>query len=200
MRGFDYGFGFERDNFDFDGKAKGFRHVVFVVSFLYLLDAQAQRFLFALPFVFNFQFRIAGAMNPLLKKPVQILAGDFFNRSFQIAGFGNAKREFTEVARHRTKERFVAEHVTQHMQHARAFFVGVTIHQLFGVAITIKQNWAAMTAEIFVEIGQEILPQCKTRFIAVISRLPARSPDTRRERSRRVGVHRIPASARRCAG
>ena len=52
---------------------------------------------FALPFVIHFQFGVACAVQPLVEKPVQVLSGGFFNRNFEVIGFGDPEFKFVQM-------------------------------------------------------------------------------------------------------
>src|SRR5215510_2260264 len=88
--------GFDRYDLDLGEEAE---YASPVFSPLNLFDREHQQVLFSPPIVSDFQFRVAGPVEPLVEEPVKVLSRSLFDGDFEIVSLGVPEFVLVQVVR-----------------------------------------------------------------------------------------------------
>ena len=121
----------------------------YLVHLLGLLHFQGHRRPFAVPLPGDFVLRVATTEYPLIEEPLHRPAGGILDGLPEIVGLHRLPGVGPAVVLNRLPPQLVTQQVTDHVQHQRAFLVGMAVKHFRGIFIMVGDDGPAVVLPVF---------------------------------------------------
>ncbi len=118
----------------------------FEIEKLLLPDLYHQGLLCRVVVLRNTKYRMTHLVEPLIKKPVQWLAGSLFDGNSKLSGLHRLVRVLCQVMIDRSPPVILSQVSAQHVQYGAAARIGISIKNSVGVSIVFRYDGPPLTA------------------------------------------------------